>query len=115
MRLIRRLPIALALGLLPALAIADAEPSAEIAIAGRQFDPVQLEVPPDIRIRLTVNNSDALPAEFESYDLSREVVVPPRGRVNVYIGPLKPGKYQFFNDFNPSAKGWIVVKPLAGS
>jgi hypothetical protein len=29
----------------------------------------------------------------------------------VYIGPLKPGKYEFFGDFNPTtARGHIIAK-----
>ena len=29
----------------------------------------------------------------------------------IYIGPLKPGRYEFFGDFNPTtARGHIIVK-----
>lgn len=76
---------------------------------GRHFVPQSLTLPAGKKVRLTVHNHARLPAEFESYDLSREVVVPPGGTVHIYVGPLKPGKYHFFNDFNPAARGWIVV------
>ncbi|HKI74796.1 MAG TPA: cupredoxin domain-containing protein [Pseudomonadales bacterium] len=102
--------IVLLLGVLTAAAAAAAEPGpALISITQRQFAPQELQLPAGVKVRLLVKNTDALPAEFESYDLSREVIVPPHGSVTVFIGPLAPGKYQFFNDFNPDAKGWIVV------
>lgn len=90
-------------------------PSVELAIQGRQFIPQSLEVPAGTKVLVTVHNRDALPAEFESYDLSREVVIPPGASIKVYIGPLKPGKYHFFDDFNPDAEGWITATaPAAG-
>lgn len=88
-----------------------ADPGAELAIAQRQFVPHSLELPAGKKVRLTVHNHDKLPAEFESYDLSREIVVPPGSSVQLYVGPLKPGEYSFFNDFDRSAKGTIIVKP----
>ena len=31
--------------------------------------------------------------------------------ITVYIGPLRPGRYEFFGDFHPdTARGHIVVK-----
>ena len=29
----------------------------------------------------------------------------------IFIGPLDPGSYQFFNDFNHDMQGTIVAKP----
>ena len=79
-----------------------------------QFEPKQLELPAGVKVKLVVRNLDAVPAEFESYDLSREVVVRGQGEVEVYVGPLEPGRYEFFNDFNHDMKGAVVVKPAAG-
>jgi hypothetical protein len=56
-----------------------------------------------------VINDDDLPAEFESYDLSREIVVPAHGQVKVFIGPLKAGRYRFFNDFHQESEGYVVA------
>jgi len=50
---------------------------------------------------LIVKNDDPTPEEFESTELRREKVVPGGQQVTVYIGPLKPGRYEFFGDFNP--------------
>jgi hypothetical protein len=30
---------------------------------------------------------------------------------SLYVGPLQPGRYEFFGDYNPkTARGFIVVK-----
>ena len=68
-------------------------------------------LPAGVRVRLVLRNQDAMPAEFESYDLSREVIVPGNKEVAIYVGPLEAGNYQFFNDFNHQMKGAIVAKP----
>jgi plastocyanin len=73
------------------------------------FEPQTLTIPAGQQIRILVRNEDALPAEFESSDLSREKVIPGGTALPVYIGPLNPGRYQFFNDFHPSSTGTIVV------
>jgi hypothetical protein len=54
---------------------------------------------------------DPTPEECESVELRREKVIPGGEQIIVYIGPLKPGRYEFFGDFNPAtARGHIVVK-----
>lgn len=84
-------------------------PTVELVIHNQQFTPQELSLPAGTNIKLVIHNQDSLPAEFESYDLSREVVVPGHISVTVYIGPLSPGRYNFFNDFNHAAQGWVVV------
>jgi plastocyanin len=88
---------------------ADETPTVQLAITQHRFSPGEVRVPAGVRVKLLVRNDDALPAEFESYDLSREVVVPGHSQVTVYIGPLAAGRYNFFNDFDRSAQGWVVV------
>lgn len=85
--------------------------SAQLTIQNRAFTTSELQVPADTKIKLVVENQDSIPAEFESYDLSREVVVPGHSSIVVYIGPLSPGKYNFFNDFNHAAQGWVIAGP----
>jgi hypothetical protein len=80
-----------------------------------QFEPKQLEIASGVKVKLVVRNLDAIPAEFESYDLSREIVVPGHGEIEVYVGPLEPGRYEFFNDFNHDMQGAVVVKPAKGN
>jgi plastocyanin len=84
-------------------------PSFALNIQNQSFVPQDVAVPAGTKVQFVISNQDDLPAEFESYDLSREVVVPAHGQVKVYIGPLDPGRYRFFNDFHQSSEGWVVV------
>jgi plastocyanin len=87
------------------------EPTYTLVIKDHKFQPTEIEVPAGQKIALLVKNDDPTPEEFESVQLRREKVVPGGEQITVYIGPLKPGKYEFFGDFNPAtARGHIVVK-----
>lgn len=96
----------------PAFA-ADSPPTV-LTIHDGQFDPGELSLPAGVKLKLAIRNQDSTPAEFESYDLSREVIVPAHGEAVIYVGPLKVGSYKFFNDFNKKMEGSIIVKPSAG-
>ncbi|MHB8353233.1 MAG: cupredoxin domain-containing protein [Burkholderiales bacterium] len=97
---------------LSSAALADGVPV--ILIHNAQFEPRELIIAPGVRTQVVVRNQDAIPAEFESYDLSREVVVPAHGEVSFFVGPAEAGRYEFFNDFNRDMKGVIVVKAAVG-
>lgn len=84
-------------------------PSYSIAIHDHGFAPASLTVPAGARIRLRVTNKRSLPSEFESGEMNCEKVVPGGTTVSVWIGPLKPGKYKFFDDFNTGVNGWIIA------
>ena len=69
-------------------------------------------MPAGQKLRLVIENKDSTPEEFESYELNREKIVAPGSKITVFVGPLKPGRYEFFGDFNPkTARGWLVVRP----
>ncbi len=76
----------------------------------QKFDPDKLIVPAGTRVRIVLRNLDSIPDEFESYDLSRAVLVPGHSEVAIYVGPLNPGTYLIFNDFNLTMQGYIVAK-----
>jgi len=95
----------------PAFA-ADAPP-AILIIHNGQFEPEKLILPSRVKMKLTIRNQDAIPLEFESYDLSREVVIPAHNEVSIYIGPLDPGIYKYFNDLNHAMTGSIEVREAA--
>jgi hypothetical protein len=87
------------------------EPSYTLTIKDHKFQPSELEIPAGQKIALTVKNEDNTPEEFESTELRREKVVTGGEQIIVYIGPLKPGRYEFFGDFNPkTARGHIIAK-----
>ena len=82
-----------------------------LIVKDHKFQPMEIEIPADKKITLIVKNQDPTPEEFESIELRREKVVPGGEQITVYIGPLKPGRYEFFGDFNPAtARGHIVAK-----
>lgn len=82
-----------------------------IVIKDHKFQPVELAVPAGKKIKLLVENQDPTPEEFESYPLNREKLVAGKSSTTVYIGPLEPGRYPFFGDFNQAtAQGVIVAK-----
>lgn len=82
-----------------------------LVIKDHKFQPTEIEIPAGEKIGLLVKNEDTTPEEFESTELRREKVVPGGDQITVYIGPLKPGRYEFFGDFNPAtARGHIVAK-----
>ncbi len=98
--------------LLSAAASANAqEYEAKLAIKDHKFEPAQLSVPANTKIKLLVQNQDATPEEFESADLNREKVVTGNNSITVILGPLDAGKYHFFGDFHQeTAQGDLLVK-----
>lgn len=102
--------LALAAGAVVAPALA-AEPETLLVIKNHRFEPVELKVPAGQRIKLVVHNQDATPEEFESHGLNREKIVPAGAKVVIYIGPLKPGRYDFYGEYNEAtAKGAVVAE-----
>ena len=91
---------------------ADAEPPTfQIVISEHKFQPAELQVPANVKVKLVIENRDATPEEFESYELNREKIVPGKGTITVFVGPLKPGKYPFFGEFNQAtAQGVLIAK-----
>jgi plastocyanin len=83
----------------------------KLTIRNHRFEPAELVVPAGQKIKLEIENQDATAEEFESYELNREKVVPAKATVVIFVGPLKPGRYPFFGDFNKdSAKGVLIAK-----
>jgi hypothetical protein len=85
-----------------------------LSIHDSRFEPELLAIPAGVKLKLVIRNPGDLPIEFESTDLSREVIVRGHGETTIFIGPLDPGSYRFFNDFNREMQGTIVAKPAAG-
>jgi hypothetical protein len=85
-------------------------PEFEIEIRNHLFQPDTLIVPANTKVKLIIYNRDPTPEEFESYELNREKVILGGRKAIVFIGPLEPGEYPFFGEFNPqTALGSIVV------
>jgi hypothetical protein len=88
---------------------ADVESS--LVIKNHRFEPAELKVPANQRVKLTVHNQDTTPEEFESHALNREKVIPGGAKAVLFIGPLKPGRYAFFGEYNEAtAKGVVIAE-----
>lgn len=86
-------------------------PVFEIEIREHLFFPAELVIPANQKVKLIIYNRDDTPEEFESYELNREKVIVGNSQGVVFIGPLKPGEYPFFGEFNmKTALGKIVVE-----
>jgi plastocyanin len=90
---------------------ASAASDVHLTIRNQDFTPKTLTIPAGQTVKIMVKNEDALPAEFESSDFNREKVIPGGTQLPVYVGPLTPGTYGFFNDFHPQSTGKLIVKP----
>ena len=104
---------AVCLGLLAAgLALpAKADGEFTLTIQNHKYDPTDLTIPANTKVKLVVKNLDATPEEFESFDLNREKVVGAGSQIEVFVGPLAPGKYEFFGDFHQdTARGHLIVR-----
>lgn len=100
---------ALAAALLLACApFATAAPVVEIEIRDHLFFPSEVRVPAGTKVKLVVRNLDPTPEEFESYELNREKVISGNSQAVIFIGPLAPGEYPFFGEFNPKTAQGVV-------
>src|SRR3954452_6768656 len=80
------------------------EPTYSLTIHNDRFEPSTLSVKAGVKFKLVVKNATSRAAEFESAELNREKVVPAGTSGTIYIGPLQPGTYPFFDDFHQSTK-----------
>lgn len=98
-----------ALFALPALA--KETPEYTLTLKDHVFDPTELEIPANTKVKLLVKNEDATPAEFESDDFKREKIIKGKSEATINVGPLKVGEYKFFDEFNEkTAQGKLIVK-----
>lgn len=70
-----------------------------VAKEGRLF-PERLEVPTGSRIKLVVRNEGRSPIEFENLAMRVEKVLAPGANSFVVLPKLKPGEYEFIDEFH---------------
>jgi hypothetical protein len=87
-----------------------ADPPILISIKDHQFVPSDVPAPAGVKVELIIKNEQTVNAEFESTVLHREKIVTGGGQISVFVGPLDPGTYEFFDDFNRATTGRLVVK-----
>ena len=84
-----------------------------LVLKNHVYEPKELKLPAGKKIKLLVVNQDSTPAEFESKPLSREKAIPGKSTGVVLLGPLKPGRYDFVEEYHETeagAQGVIVVE-----
>lgn len=90
---------------------AEATETYTLAIKEHRFEPTDLEIPANTKVKLIVKNLDPTPEEFESYELNREKVIGGGRSATIYVGPLAPGVYPFFGEFHmDTAQGRLIAK-----
>ena len=99
------------LALLAACPAMAGTPMVELEIKNHLFHPDEVRIPANVKVKLVVYNRDPTPEEFESYELNREKVIMGGRKATIFIGPLAPGEYPFFGEFNPkTAQGRVVAE-----
>jgi hypothetical protein len=98
--------------LLPAAAPATAaDDEFKLVIRDHRFQPAEVVVPADRKVRLVIENRDPTPEEFESHALNREKVIAGKSTATIFVGPLKAGRYPFVGEYNEkTAQGAVVAR-----
>lgn len=107
----KKLLVLFALSCFACLSVQAADKEFPIVIKNHFFEPAEVKVPANEKVKLVVHNQDSTPEEFESHSLNREKVIAPGAKASIFIGPLKPGRYPFVGEFNEkTARGVVIVE-----
>jgi plastocyanin len=101
----------LCITLLLPLAAHAADADYKLVIGDHRFQPAEITIPSGTKIKLTVENQDATPEEFDSHSLNREKAIAGHSTATIFIGPLAPGRYPFTGEFHSdTAQGVIIAQ-----
>ena len=104
---------AVCLASVSAVTLAKAQNATEIQLSykDKKFDPAEISAPANAPIVIKLKNLDAKAMEFESKSLKVEKVVAAGGDATINVRAQKPGRYEFFDEYNEKvARGALVVK-----
>jgi hypothetical protein len=111
------IPIRLTLAAICAAALLHAAPTlaqqaaeVQLSYSNGAFQPSEVRAPADKPVALRVKNLDAKAMEFESKSLRVEKVVAAKSEGVINVRALKPGRYEFYDDFNQKARGALKVQ-----
>jgi hypothetical protein len=83
----------------------------ELSYKDKKFTPAEITAPANTGIVIKLKNLDAKAMEFESKTLKVEKVVAGSTDAVINVRPQKPGRYEFFDEYNEkTARGALVVK-----
>ena len=102
--------LALTLSVLAPVAPVLGQDAITIAIRDGQFVPNEVQIPAGKKVELIIKNEQKKAAEFESHSLRREKVIAAGTTASVFVGPLQAGRHEFFDDFHPQTRGFLVVQ-----
>ena len=86
-------------------------PAFDVVVRDGVFVPRTLEVPAGRRIKLILINEGPGPLELENDEMRIEKVLSAGARSFVVLPNLKPGEYDFIDEFNPiTGELKVVVK-----
>ena len=87
------------------------DPVIELRFENRRFMPQSITVPANRPFKIRITNASKEAIEFESFKLNREKVVGPGESVLVVLPALRPGSYDFYDDFHQDVpEGTITAK-----
>lgn len=96
---------------LPSVAEISARTIMSLTLNDSGFSPTELTAPAGKKLLIRMTNRSSRVAELESYDMKFEKIAPQGNTVSVFAGPLRPGKYRFFDDYSISGySGWLTVR-----
>jgi len=81
----------------------------QLVIKEHRFEPKELSVPADKRMKLIVDNQDDTVEEFESKALRLEKLIPGNTTATIWVGPLKAGKYTFVGEFHEDTAQGVLI------
>ncbi len=93
----------------PVQAQAKALPAFTATVTDGVFAPARLVVPAGERVKIILKNEGPGPLEFENDDMRIEKIVAAGAGSFVVLPPLKPGTYEFIDEFN-IATGVLVIE-----
>ncbi len=82
----------------------------QLTYSNGAFQPNEVHAPADQPVVFRVKNLDAKAMEFESRSLRFEKVVTARSEGVINVRAQKPGRYEFYDDFNHAARGALNVQ-----
>lgn len=100
-----------AIAMLPAApALAQEATEVRLAYSNGEFQPREVRAAADKPVVFRIKNTGAKAMEFESTSLRVEKVVAAKSEGVVNVRALKPGRYEFYDDFNDKARGTLTVQ-----
>jgi len=84
-------------------------PTFAVTARDGRLSPERIEVPVGQRIKLTVKNEGPGPIEFENLDMRVEKVLAPGASSFVVVPALKPGSYEFIDEFHPATGKMLLI------